>query len=66
MTTNVLKQVSKRSVATVAFVSCLLCLLTSSIAQSVPLEHRQTSMNVAGLLNCALCILVLAKFFGFV
>ena len=63
---KVMNTVGKKSTATVMFVSCLLCLLTTTIAQQTPVSMRKTSMDIAGIVNCLLCVLVLAKFFGFV
>ena len=62
---KLLNQMAKRSTGTVLLVACILCSITMSLADFCPEDARDNCRNIASILNCVLCIVVLAKTFGY-
>ena len=61
---NVMNKLSKSSTAWVMFVCCILCSLISSVSPMCPDNVKEHCGTAAGILNCILCIVVLAHFMG--
>ena len=54
----------KHSVGVVVIVSCILCSVISSISERCPDNLKAGCVNVAGILNLILCVVVVLKVFG--
>ena len=55
---------SKTSSGMVLMIVCIMCSITMSISDLCPKETRDTCRNVASILNCILCLIVIAHMFG--
>lgn len=57
-------KLSNSNTAVVMLISCILCIITMSLSDLCPEDTRITCNNVASGLNCILCLIVIAHFFG--
>ena len=58
--------IQERSVAMLVMVSCVVCMITGVTVNFCPDKLSTGCKGLAGVINCILCIVVLAKFFGLV
>ena len=60
---TMLKLFKDRSAGTVLVITCILCALVTALSDLCPEDIKRGCVNVAGVLNCILCIVFLIKLF---
>lgn len=63
---KVFNKLAETNSGVVILISCIMCSLVSNLSGLCPDDMKTTCMNIAGILNCVLCLIVFAHLFGMI